>query len=319
MRGIKHWKASDPTEVFYRLKKETNQSNKGTIMNEPGIIKGLISHARIRDGHVYLYFMTDQALKTAFENFPHIRNHFRICQALEPQYMTGQLSADGFNKQHNHHYLHPRIMREETLRHSVHFKVKYANGNTGDVYYLRAEVDPDDMYKVHRYLEKHEPSPGLPWTTMGKYPAHSTIGEGYTWRHVNAYAELANTACQHAWSARVIRTDEGDQEIYAGMKAHLQKHVPDGLVCSDRPAGADGAHWTDEFQDNTKSEDNRGSSLKTIRSGLSSLTRRKKSKGVHADSDSNTASPATSPSIELNASALTSEPDQDYDDVVRNV
>jgi len=230
MRGIDPniWQPGDVLEKgnppFYNMVKRDGHEEQ---VKETELVKGLISHARIRDGHVYVYFMTDASLKVAFESYNHIRNNFRICQAVED--MTGELDI----KEHPEHFLDSLTMRAETLRHSVHLHVKYSNGNRGDMYYLRAECDPDDLEKVHKYLADYDPTPGVPWTTMGRYPSHSTMGEGYTWRHINAYAELANTATQHAWAS--------------GLKDHLAEAALGDIEAIEKMRGHDGTHWTDKF------------------------------------------------------------------------
>lgn len=188
--------------------------------------------------------MTDASLKVAFENYPHIRDNFRICQAVEG--MTGEFDIE----QHPEHFLDSLTMRAETLRHSLHLRIKYSNGNWGDMYYLRAECDPDDLEAVHDYLEDHEPTPGLPWTTMGKYPSHSTMGEGYTWRHINAYAELANTATQHAWASTNGLKDHLSKCRVKSKKKKSKKSEDES--CADKVRGHNGKHWTDVYSRNEK-------------------------------------------------------------------
>jgi len=254
MRGIDSTKWQPGDEVkpddppFYNMVKRDPKDKDLVKRKEPvketELIKGLISHARIRDGHVYLYFMTDASLKVAFENYPHIRDNFRICQAVEG--MTGEFDIN----EHPEHFLDSLTMRAETLRHSVHLRIKYSNGNWGDMYYLRAECDPDDLEAVHEYLEDHEPTPGAPWTTMGKYPSHSTMGEGYTWRHINAYAELANTATQHAWASVNGLKDHLSKCRVKGKKKKSKKTEDESSV--DKARGLDGIHWTDPYRSKEK-------------------------------------------------------------------
>jgi len=145
------------------------------------------SHVRARDGHVYLYFVSDEALAKAFTGFAFIRQNFKICQAVDA--MKG-LEDDDF--------LDTEVMEAETLRHSTRLIVRYNDGLLCDFFFLRGEVSPAKQRQVREHLQPYEPC-SLLWTTIGKFPGHSTLGEGYTYAHVNAYAEYAKTSMRHAW------------------------------------------------------------------------------------------------------------------------
>jgi len=147
----------------------------------------LVSHVRTREDHVYLYFMSDADVETAFVEFPYIRNNFKIAQSLE-----------GTKKLKSSDYLESDVMRKETLRHAAHFRVVYSNGSCGDFFFLRGETSPNDLEEVRAYLKPYEPSP-TPWTTIGAYPGHSTLGEGFTWPHVDKYAEFSKISMSYAW------------------------------------------------------------------------------------------------------------------------
>jgi len=151
------------------------------------VLQTAMSHVRARDGHVYIYFMSDSAMNDAFNYFDEVRKNFRICQSTQ----KGKgLTDDDF--------LPTEVMRRETLRMSLRFSIRYNNGAIGDFFMLRGETTPEDNRRVHEDLRQYENLP-LPWTTIGKWPNHSTIGEGYTWMHFDAYASFASTAMQHAW------------------------------------------------------------------------------------------------------------------------
>jgi len=95
-------------------------------------------------------------------------------------------------------FLPAPVMRAETLRPSARFEVRYNNGTKGDFFYLRGEAAPEDLEAVREHLRPYEPCK-LMWTTLGRYPGNSTLGEGYTWPHVDAYARFAMTSMEHAW------------------------------------------------------------------------------------------------------------------------
>jgi len=163
-----------------------------------------VSHVRSYEGHTYLYFMHDEACRKVFLMYPFIREHFRIAQSIASD--TGLLPED---------YLNTEVMRKETLRHSAHFVVRYNNGSTGDFFYLRGEHSPEDLQAVRSYLKEYEPS-GQLWTTIGSYPGHDTLGEGYTWAHVDAYAQFSKTSMEHAWN-------HGLRDIISHLIAALNK------------------------------------------------------------------------------------------------
>jgi len=145
------------------------------------------SHVRAaHDQHVYLYFTSDEALEKAFTGYAFIRRNFKICQAVEAK----GLADDDF--------LDTEVMEAETLRHSTRLIVRYNDGSLCDFFFLRGEVSPAKQRQVREHLKPYEPC-SLLWTTIGKFPGHSTLGEGYTYAHVNAYAEYAKTSMRHAW------------------------------------------------------------------------------------------------------------------------
>jgi len=150
-------------------------------------VRQLVSHVKCHHGHAYLYFMSDDTLRTAFLEFESIRDNFRICQSIEKP----EGVPDGY-------FLDSDVMRAETLRHSLSFTMTFNDGNRGDFFFLRGETSPDDLATVRAHLKPYEPC-DLAWTTLSLYPGHALPAEGFTWPHIDAYAEFSKISMQHAW------------------------------------------------------------------------------------------------------------------------
>jgi len=96
-------------------------------------------------------------------------------------------------------YLSRAQIHNETQRSSAHFKVMYNNGTEANFFYIRAEYGPEEVIRTQFKLQRYQASPPLPWTTIGEFPSHTTMGEGYTWPHVDEYARLSTHGHKHAW------------------------------------------------------------------------------------------------------------------------
>jgi len=191
-------------------------------------IKQLVSHVRCENGHVYMYFHSETTLRQAFLDYRVVRHNFRICQFLEN---SKGITAEDF--------LSEEIMQEETLRHSVHLRIRYDNQETADFFYLRGETSPGSIADVRSALKPHEPS-SLPWTTKGRFPHHSTVAEGYTWSHFNAYAQYAERSLHHAWKR--------------GLRAVAKSKMAQKPARTSRDTNTDlAAYMTDEKQDSRDS------------------------------------------------------------------
>lgn len=152
-------------------------------------IRQLTSHVRSQDGHVYLYFMDDKSLCQAFRDYHFIRQNFRICQSLTDMADLEPVSDD---------FLDSDVMEQETLRHSAHFWVRFNDGSRGDFFFLHGELSPNQKDAVRGQLKGHEFCQ-LPWTTIGSFPYHHPWTQGYTWAHMNAYAEFGKTTMEYVW------------------------------------------------------------------------------------------------------------------------
>jgi len=206
--GMGEAPAANPDELLLRERKARNLMLGSEHPHwRSAALKQLVSHVRVRDGHAYLYFMTDATLLEAFLEFPELRENFRIAQSIDSD--KGLMEED---------FLSTEVMHTETLRHSAHFKVRYSNGATGDVFYLRGETAPEDLREVRGFLKDYEPATHI-YTTIGQYPSHSTLGEGYTWAHIDAYAKFSHKSTQHAW-------DHGLKELVESTIAD-----PQGSAC----------------------------------------------------------------------------------------
>lgn len=172
-----------------------------------------VSHIRVHRGHIYLYFKTDECCLKAFLQFPSIRKNFKICQSIED---TSGLSIED-------DFLESEVMRKETLRHSIRFSVRYNDNTHGDFFFLRGETSPEDLVTVHASLKPYEPR-NLPWTTLSLYPHHELPAEGFTWPHIDAYAEFSKISMQHAW-------DHGLKE----------------MIVSNRPKKVERSGWAQTF------------------------------------------------------------------------
>lgn len=151
------------------------------------MMKRLVCHLRVCDGHVYMYFKDDPSICTAFKHFAFISQNFRVCQhVIDPK---GKIKAEW--------YLPENVIKTETVRNVIHLKVHYTNGLTGDLYFLRGEMGPETLNKRRQALKQWETL----FATHGKFPYHKTgIGEGHSWDHIDAYAEYARVSAQQAWS-----------------------------------------------------------------------------------------------------------------------
>jgi len=178
-------------------------------------LKNYISHVRLRDGHAYIYFVNDATANKAFTLFPFIRENFKLAQAIDVT--DGLFDED---------YLSTEVMHNETLRHSAHFRIKYCNGTTGDFYYLRGECAPQDLAEVRESLKPYEPSTQL-WTTIGQYPGHSTLGEGWTYAHIDAYAKFSRISAEHAWNNGLKELIQASTTAYPRQGAKEENPVAD--------------------------------------------------------------------------------------------
>lgn len=181
-------------------------------------LKQLISHVRSRNGHSYVYFMDEKSLALAFKHYPFLKEDLKICQSLEKKFMKDLDVHENF--------LPTVVIENETLRHFVHFVVRYNDGVMCNFYFIRGEHSPEDLADVHAELSQYEPSKA-PWTTLGDYPYNSTLGEGYTWAHVNAYAEYCRKSLKSAWlhglkdqvnSSQVMLEDDAEKVDDLEMK-----------------------------------------------------------------------------------------------------
>jgi len=170
-------------------------------------MKRLVSHLRVRDGYVYMYFKDDASLCSAFK-FGFMRRHFRVCQHV----------VDPKSKLLPEYYLPETVITTETARNVIHLKVHYTNGLIGDLYFLRGEMGPETLHRQREALKKWETL----FATHGKFPFHKTgIGEGHSWEHIDAYAEYARVSAEQAWS------------MQGGLKEHFSSRSVCGIAVTD--------------------------------------------------------------------------------------
>jgi len=99
------------------------------------------------------------------------------------------------------HFLSAEEQRAETLRNVVHLKVCYHGSNkVADIYFLRGELAQQDQTAIRESLRPWETT----WRTgpahpLGLFPYHETLAEGYSWAHVEAYAQYAEASAESAW------------------------------------------------------------------------------------------------------------------------
>ena len=144
------------------------------------------------DGHVYVYFHSEAAVCNFFETYPAAAMQLKMCHAL----VSGDLGASMFL---------PVVDQQLLLRNVLHVEAVYADGNKGQVYFLRGEIDSDRLAEVRKNLAPDERKcsngqPPMGVVPDGQFPSHSTgSGEGYGWAHINAYAAYAKASAAQAW------------------------------------------------------------------------------------------------------------------------
>lgn len=145
------------------------------------------------DSHVYIYFESESDLQKALEHYPRLMHHLRICHALHDcnEALEGAFLS--------------REDSEAALRSYLHLKVLYANGDDGDLYFLRGEISHERQREVRQRLapfeklcqKSHLIPPGV--VPVGLFPSHSTgAGEGYPWIHFHEYAQYAKESARRA-------------------------------------------------------------------------------------------------------------------------
>jgi len=181
---------------------DCSQSHKWTVLNEelswqwlPDRIRQLVSHVRKENGHVYVYFHTDNCVYKAFVHFPVMRENLRICQHIELAEKKGKNIFDS-------DFLSSNQQTSETLRNYLHLRVVYPQFRKAEIFFVRGECSHDDLQDIRERLEPHEKrrwnqSPlSVP---AGLFPSHKTGAEGYAWPHISEYARYCRHSLDSAW------------------------------------------------------------------------------------------------------------------------
>jgi len=165
----------------------------------------IVSVQPFPDGHLYVLFRNEAALRKSFADFTALRglsqqpdatiSSLKVCHALDNA--SGLKDGDFLSE----------MEQEACLRHVLHVKVIYHTRELADLFILRGEHTNPSLKAAHERLAPHQKMfhegklyPPIGVVPRGKFPNNSTgSGEGYQWPHISEYAEYAKRSASSAW------------------------------------------------------------------------------------------------------------------------
>jgi len=238
-------------------------------------VASLVSHCkRDHEGNVFAYFNDQDSAVRAFlsKSCAHfMRRRFKMCHYLGDlsklcvEHMPPSQRRRGGKLQfHRSDFFLNEQDMAHLARDVLHLMVTYPNAKKADVFFICPEPTVGEIWTSRAALEEKERLCGG-YMTMGKFPQHQTLGEGYSWAHIDAYGGIARQAihrfcclhldsevnmnceqcrslCLQLRSPHSAVADGIDGQVVDQVDGQVNDRVDDQAPSRDSPrAGTDGA------------------------------------------------------------------------------